>query len=126
MKTEDINLLTLAAKAASFKIEGISEYNFYVSDNVRTNLIWNPLNDNSDAFRLALNLGISIEADANIEVDTFTYDSITEGIYKRGCTAWYVLWNGSVIESQQVYDGDRCKATRLAIVTVAAELGKIE
>ena len=67
-------------------------------------LYWNPLEDDADAFRLAVQLELDIE---------FTEDC--------------VFANGIDIQNYQLYEwhnDDKAKATRRAIVRAAAEIGK--
>ena len=108
---EDKELLELAAKAAGlvgsyYKNE--TGEGVYCNDENDCGYGWNPLRDDGDALRLAVNLqlGISIPpvVDGRIEVVTF-YGPII-----------------SIVEYPQ--NNDRNAATRRAIVRVAAEIGK--
>jgi hypothetical protein len=95
----DKELLELAAKAAGIEIK-----HWIGSEPHSPN--WNPLADDGDAFRLAVNLGLGIHID---NVDRFV-----------------------VVEDEQIFydetkfggSSDPYAATRRAIVRVAAEIGK--
>lgn len=65
--------------------------------------LWNPLTDNDDAFRLAVNLNLSFCVEkAYIVIHSFGRPNLVT----------------------QQYDGDPYAATRKAIVCAAAEIGK--
>ena len=85
-------LLELAAKAAG--VGGQWEFG-YRDANGRA---WNPLEDDGDALRLAVKLGITIMFDRS----------------SVWCEQYGVL---------ERYNGDPCAATRRAIVRVAAAIG---
>ena len=107
---EDRELLELAAKAAGIKFDGIANECGLWAEIYENNCwgAWNPITDDGDALRLAVNLqlGISIPpvVDGRIEVVTF-YGPII-----------------SIVEYPQ--NNDRNAATRRAIVRAAAEIGK--
>jgi hypothetical protein len=99
----DRELLELAAKAAELPECGWMGPAFmYVKDNQFKD--WNPLEDDGDALQLAVKLGIDIE----LQVES--------------------VWaNGLEVQNYQLFEwhkGDRCAATRRAIVRAAAEIGK--
>ena len=111
----DRELLELAAKAAGLNVKGewVDADDKFTHLNVGKKFTnerakWNPLTDDGDALRLAVNLqlGISIPpvVDGRIEVVTF-YGPII-----------------SIVEHPQ--NNDRNAATRRAIVRAAAEIGK--
>lgn len=97
----DKELLELAAKAAGYDGVGLFWHE-------ATNSFWDgegftfdPLNDDGDAFRLAVKLGMSISC-------------------KLGtASAWTLL-----TEVSEQYKVDPCAATRRAIVRAAAEIGR--
>ena len=109
--TTDKELLELSAKAAGIEIEPCTcsnkKWPFKIKNDFGIDH-WNPLEDDGDALRLAVNLqlGISIPpvVDGRIEVVTF-YGPIV-----------------SIVEHPQ--NNDRNAATRRAIVRAAAEIGK--
>lgn len=108
---EDRELLTLAAKAVGIlwsESSGFRQTGEFGVTGLPHLVKWNPLNDDGDALRLAVNLqlGISIPpvVDGRIEVVTF-YGPII-----------------SIVEYPQ--NNDRNAATRRAIVRTAAEIGK--
>ena len=107
---EDKKLTVLAAKAIGMEHPG-GDHSIHDDGRLwdcQRLCWWNPLRDDGDALRLAVNLqlGISIPpvVDGRIEVVTF-YGSII-----------------SIVEYPQ--NNDRNAATRRAIVRAAAEIGK--
>ena len=118
MKMNDRELLELAAKAA-----GIDAFSFveHVKDYDSTHCgaqalqigsssheTWNPLTDDGDALRLAVNLGIHIEQNT---------------AFKRACALWY----GKSVLREELFvswGDDKYAATRRAIVRAAAEIGR--
>jgi len=114
----DRELLELAAKAAGIKLRwwdnsrnGLRVCND--TGSVCKRLHWNPIEDDRDALRLAVKLGIDIEV--NHESKTAS----TRWLNKKGNPA-------SVTDYLTVYfgDGDPYAATRRAITRAAAEIGK--
>lgn len=106
----DRELLELAAKAAGvdfYTPEGMDTpwcgRGFYL----RGCAVWNPLEDDGDALRLAVKLGIEL---------AFTRNKIGAG---RHSAASYLTW---VNEDRKVEDP--CAATRRAVVRAAAEIGR--
>ena len=100
----DRELLELAAKAAWYDVVYDSTYLTFFRQNVPGRPIWNPLNDDGDALRLAVKLKLSV----NIE--------------ERDQHEWsHIVWVGSVFEPLQ---SDPYAATRRAIVKAAAEIGR--
>lgn len=108
----DRELLELAAKAVGIKIRWQSYGNYFVIcdiDDEGIEAVWNPLEDDGDALRLAvkLNMGISIPVMAakyaRVDVITFRNSGV------------------NVIEACK---DDPCAATRRAIVRAAAEIGR--
>ena len=58
----DLDLMELAAKAAGYKIEWVRNSGcFYRCEEEIGREEWNPLDDDGDAFRLAIKLGICIQ-----------------------------------------------------------------
>ncbi len=110
----DRELLELAAKAAGYiiiwQVFEVPFDDFYwigpayglqIEDH---DGVWNPLEDDGDALRLAVKLDLDIE---------LTEDS-----------AWA---NGINVQNYQLFEwhhNDKCAATRRAIVCAAAEIGK--
>lgn len=97
----DRELLELAAKAAGYKVYGSGKlFRIWKDSNVEW-VDWNPLEDDGDALRLAIQL----------EID------VSFGL------------RGAVIEQshgkkiQELYDNDPYTATRRAIVRAAASIG---
>jgi len=105
----DRELLKLAAKAAGFTdaawaAEQESIYTAQAGKGFRP--FWNPLKDDGDALRLAVQLKMSMLLDSR-------------GF--RGSITWV---RAGETEKTQHHDGDPYAATRRAIVRAAAEIGK--
>ena len=93
----DKELLTLAAKAAGYKLEDHYDDDQYYPWCVTIDAFWNPLLDDADAFRLMVTLKIDVS-----------------------------LYNNCVSVDDaplEFYDNDPCAATRRGIVKAAAEIG---
>lgn len=106
-------LLELAAKAAGYKIHVWGEKgreNFARMDQLHAPR-WNSLNDDGDAFRLAVKLNLNKlysaeDAGAGVEIYAEWHDALTNN------------------EIKEVYERDPYAATRRAITRAAAEIGK--
>ena len=105
----DQELLELAAKAADIKPDwyerGIAINHGLGKDDHHNGVwvdIWNPLNDDVDALRLAVKLLFEIDM-------------------RRGCVAVKYSNGGKVLEA---FNLDPYAATRRAIVRAAAEIGR--
>jgi hypothetical protein len=83
---------------------------------------WNPLDCDSDAFRLAVQLGISLELDAHIQTDVHVFQGSAYGEYTQGVEAWWVSKTGKIINSCQSYNSDKFAAVRYAIVETASQM----
>lgn len=114
----DRELLGLAAKAAGltspqYEQSVAGNWNIYHGDVVDPRECWNPLDDDGDALRLAVKLGLYIDNEQE----------------RSGCVT--VSWGcdsggehlGSV-EEDAPEGGDDYAATRRAIVRAAAEIGQ--
>lgn len=111
----DRELLELAAKAAGIRIDksetnggGVGNDGFCVTGDAmldwHNNIRWNPLTNDGDALRLAVDLGIDVQQlQATELVEAWKYPHQTCG---------------------QDYGQDKYAATRRAIVRAAAEIGK--
>ncbi len=101
----DRELLELAAKAA-----GILTPSWYGNASYIEGMLsrWNPLEDDGDALRLAVKLGIDIE---------------THGCNSAHPFACAFDCERNIAEEEQPDNGDPYAATRRAIVRVAAEIG---
>lgn len=99
----DRELLEMAAKAADIK--GL---NF---DRVRRDWPWNPLDDDGDAMRLAVQLRLGI---------VHGWESFEE---KPLATVW-ISHDGQCL-AEEIKGGDPYAATRRAIVRAAAEIGRM-
>lgn len=99
----DRELLELAAKAAGYSIwEWDRDGSALIAD---PTIRWNPLEDDGDALRLAVRLGITVSFWGHLE-EVATY------------TPYY-----GVPAAQESYSHDKAAATRRAIVRAAAEIG---
>ena len=115
MTDDDYELLELAAKAAGYKTAMMDKgYDFLqlcVVDGAGFNNdeVWSPLDDDGDALRLAVKLGLVVCVLNEIS---------RTGIY---LPAEHVGGKYDVVEC---HDGEPYAATRRAIVLAAAEIGK--
>jgi hypothetical protein len=103
----DRELLKLAAKAANININGWDESGFVIGYWDGYELDWNPLEDDGDAFRLAVTLGLEIYVDDGTE--TIVSKDLRHD------------WHGGVTEP---HGRNKYEATRRAIVRAAAEIGR--
>ena len=106
--TTDRELLEMAAKAARYQYAKHGGY--IVVDGIPGN--WNPLTNDGDALRLAVNLGMSIEVH---------YDESKPTPGLRVVFAGGGRWEHTMVEE---YARDPYAATRRAIVRAAAAIGK--
>jgi hypothetical protein len=113
--TDDRELLKLAAKAAGYEIESFSatgdawiysgaEKN---ADDERPITLWNALDDDGDALRLAVKLDMRLALNKALN-QSFVWPNT----FKEVATNW------------EDHGGDKLAATRRAIVEAAAEIGK--
>ena len=115
----DKELLEMAAKAARLKhvdYTGI-DYNgcdgIVLVDGVGRHLqSWNPLTSDADAFRLMVQLGLTLQVCCYDD-----YDRDYVGVWK------YTPESFEVVSIREL--GDRSAATRRAIVRAAAEIGRM-
>lgn len=103
----DQELLELAAKAANIRIKWDDQNQTYATCNIHGDMFddWNPLDDDGDAFRLAVKLSLNV----NIYNLVVSYENADEYIEKH-------------FPQGVIYDV--AAATRRAIVRVAAEIGR--
>lgn len=101
----DRELLELAAKAANLRIKWDDQNQTYATCNTHGDMFddWNPLTDDADALRLAVELRIIVEI----------------GEVITGVHAGHLKYI-----SYAMHNGDPFAATRRAIVEAAAEIGK--
>lgn len=111
----DRELLELAAKAAGIRIDkseanggGVGNDGFSVTGDAmldwHNNIRWNPLTDDGDALRLAVDLGVDVQ--------------------QFQATALVEAWKYPNQACGQDYGQDKYAATRRAIVCAAAEICK--
>ncbi|MFU4302113.1 hypothetical protein ACM73N_28170 [Pseudomonas aeruginosa] len=107
----DRELLVLAARAAGFTGCGffLGDDGIDVSDETGTRFAWNPLTDDGDALRLAVQLDITIGPEH------------PDVVGKSLCRA---SWSNRNMSLGEFGDGDKPSAYRRAIVRAAAEIGK--
>lgn len=99
---DDKTLLQMAARAAGIplKPDFAERYEYYIADR----LMWNPLTNDGDALRLAVKLGLMVDA---------------------SCQPALILCAGPCgIGLEESARADPYAATRRAIVRAAAELGR--
>jgi polyhydroxyalkanoate synthesis regulator phasin len=100
---DDEALLRLAARAAGYKLSDTKEgYPLWIGGQG----VWNALDDNDDAFRLAVNLKLNIQTPCQYHA-TFAEVSFSNR-------------EGTI----RIYHEDAEKATRMAIVEAAAHIGR--
>lgn len=109
MKPEDKELLYLCAKAVGYEIIGYhAKIGLRVWNETRTHgYKWNPLYDDGDAFRLAVKLKMNLSME-----EPWGFSSA----YCEGLEQGYGF----------DHEGDPLAATRRAVVTAAAEIGKLK
>ena len=106
----DRELLEMAAKAAGIELYVWNDFNgvehYAYLDAKPYGAIWNPLKNDGDALRLAVELRLQINPGKH-KGDGCTVETQRDGI--AGCTAFY---------------DDKAQQMRQAIVHAAAEIGK--
>ena len=106
-------LLELAAKAAEIEIKKTPSGTLLARFGVTEWVEWNPIEDDGDALRLAVKLGMEVYVDTHPEGCSCTEaQSITYSTPENA--------GRSIIN----HNNDPYAATRLAIVRAAAEIGK--
>ena len=105
----DHELLELAAKAVKYEVWRHPDGSLCIVPPMRT---WNPLEDDGDAFRLMVDIGV---------------DAISRGVIIYGSddglvSYWTSVWVGKVWVSDRA--ATQCASTRRAIVRAAAEIGR--
>ena len=104
---KDRELLELAAKAAGIRIDSWGEPDYYSHRDGEVAFTdvgeWNPLTDDGDALRLAVQLDLCIGP--NFDIDRA------------------VVFGGSGENITELHAGNKLTATRRAIVRAAAEIG---
>lgn len=110
----DQELLKLAAKAAEYELDDtLDGYPLWVEGQG----IWNPLEDDGDALRLAVKININISFELCAETDD-------DDNYWEGLRAYASRESIPHIEFYERERNDLYAATRRAIVRAAAEIGK--
>ena len=122
----DRELLELAAKAAGIIVSTV-EYDgethlvfFDPNDESGSEIDWNPLDNDADAFRLAVQLGITLDFDwFDCSTTAIPMRAINSLRVARGIDACSATkaWGNMAVE---LHGSDACAATRRAIVRPAA------
>ena len=112
----DMELLELAAKAAGYNFSWSDKYDCAEIwlDGDKKKTFWQPNIDDGDAMRLRGKIGawIADEGDAvRVEINRYPQSSVAIEVYERDLS-------GGFASNQSV-----CRATRLAIVRAAAQIG---
>lgn len=102
----DRELLELAGKALGIEVKFLPAWGGGVAC-YGDGHYWNPLTDDGDAFRLAVKLGLTININLRDE---------------EGYSSASVWGTGQCRENAR--QGDLCGATRIAIVKMAAKIGR--
>jgi hypothetical protein len=110
----DRELLEAAAKAAGYEVWTDVDGNLYCSMHDLTEGAWNPLTDDGDALRLAVQCGI--------EVSIVTDEPDFEGRTSRACAGYSTAADPRVRYVFEDHGGDLFAATRRAIVRAAAAI----
>ena len=113
----DREMLEYAAKAAG--IDGVWQdwdgmdirYGFSQSIYSKDEGYWNPLDDDGDAFRLAVKLNLSVK-----------YDTLSDGSIVQVAAPWHESFSDNWWN--EWLDDDSKNATRRAITRAAAEIGR--
>lgn len=105
--SDDRELLKLAARTAGRDVWTDCDGNVYTDTLIGVEVRWNPLTDDGDALRLAVDLGLMVSCGSSLER---AYAG-RRGVEDR-------------FEYFDLNDGDKRKATRRAIVRAAAEIGR--
>jgi len=113
----DRELLELAAKAAGYDVVYESTYLTFFRQDVPGRPIWNPLNDDGDALRLAVKLGFLIEV-IHGEQMVVVWDCEPANETRKTSVLWGNL-TGAEVDNAHA-------ATRRAIVKAAAMVVKIK
>lgn len=113
----DRQLLELAAKANGglVYVNGLGW--IHEDDGGDRGSWWNPLADDGDALRLAIELGISITPYP-------VYSEPKHSVIVKRCRHGDMMREPNPTEVVESYDKDPVAATRRAIVRAAAEIGK--
>ena len=110
---DDKELLTLAAKAAGYKLSFYNGYavnvtDFHPAQNVHGAKQGNPLTDDADALRLAVKLKLFVDL-----------------CYPEKTCGWVIDYESCICQTlEQPKGNDPYAATRRAIVRAAAEIGR--
>lgn len=117
MNATDKELLEMAARAAGIRLEWVartpvpgSDADPYVAGQP-----WDPLVDDGDALRLAVQMSLRVECYTGVKIHPKYGESNITDVYSAKYES---------IALSESHNGDPCSATRRAIVRAAAEIGK--
>lgn len=106
----DRELLEMAARAAGIESLGYGQNGIVVDISAPCFVgYWNPLSDDGDALRLAALLNLEVGWDDK---------------YEKECNVLVSIVGGIIYDCSFPYNGDKLAATRRAIVSAAAEIGR--
>jgi len=105
----DRELLELAAKAAGIELVWHGDADPWCFAETVAGIKWNPRDDDGDALRLAVKLGLDVEMHGGNSTHPY--------VCAFDCER-------NIAEEVQPEDGDPLAATRRAIVRAAAEIGR--
>jgi hypothetical protein len=114
------SLLERAAKAAGYEVtgpayrvvcQGVSYHALIIKNERGGESVWDPIDYDSDALRLAVKLGLTVYAPE--KTVTGVWVCVVQGFGPEAIEVW-----------EEVRDSDPYAATRLAIVRAAASLAK--
>ena len=111
----DREMLELAAKAAGTVVEFTNNRPVTFIDGDTVHQAWNPLEDDGDAFRLAVRLGIDL---------LFTTEDVEAVATMYALQEDQEMISPWAMESWTLKNQDPGSATRRAIVRAAAEVGR--
>lgn len=114
----DKELLEYAAKAGVVKGWYTETYNAIHVDTspLRNYVLWRPLDDDRDAFRLAVQ--------CSLEISFVDDEPEKEGEETTACVGYAIDGDDKIHYVFESHNGDIFSATRRAIVRAAAEIGK--
>lgn len=121
----DQKLLELAAKAAGLRVigKGFRGVGLMVeTEGCKSGCQWNPLVDDGDALRLAVELKISLVRHKRRDWDCLPW--IKTSVLVEGSDSTYIQLPLRTKHDSKRAKIDNCRVYRRAIVTAAAELGK--
>ena len=112
----DCELLELAAKAACLEYTKTEDHDrLLVRGDDKLRRPWNPLENDGDALRLAVNLKLDVSFG-----NRYYFDEVPMTF----CGTYWSSGESATFKRLVLHGDDPCAATRRAIVRAAAEVGK--